>query len=111
MAKDDYFVIIFRVLKYLYKQLKNGEPADPAMLRHDSKIFQVNERYWTYILSNMQEDGLIRGLRRDPDREEYEPLEDQLKDILITPKGIEMLCDSRMSEKVDNLLQGILKIG
>jgi hypothetical protein len=38
-------------------------------------------------------------------------LEEQLGNVQITPKGIEMLSDSGMAEKVNNLLKGILSIG
>ena len=34
MAKDDYQVIVFRVLKYLYKQLKEGLPVEARALCH-----------------------------------------------------------------------------
>lgn len=28
MAKDDYFVIVYKILSYLYVQLKSGEDVD-----------------------------------------------------------------------------------
>ena len=111
MAKDDYHVIVFRILKYLYKQLKNGKTPDPELLRCDSETFRVNEFYWRYILITMQEDGFIRGLKKGKGEPGYDHLEDQLKNIQITTKGIELLTDSRMGERVDQLLKGILKIG
>ena len=111
MAKDDYQVIVFRILKYLYQQLKKGKPVDAEMLRHDSKTCKVNEIYWRYIITSMQEEGLIRGLEIGKDQADAEPLVGQLGNVQITPKGIEMLSDSGMAEKVDNLLKGILSIG
>ena len=111
MAKDDYQVIVFRILKYLYQQLKKGEPVEAEMLGHDSKTCKVNEIYWRYIITSMQEEGLIRGLEIAQDQVDAESLEDQLGNIQITPKGIDMLSDSGVAEKVDNLLKGILSIG
>lgn len=29
MAKDDYFVIVYKILAYLYMKLKNGEEIEP----------------------------------------------------------------------------------
>ena len=29
MAKDDYYVIVYKILAYLYMQLKNGENINP----------------------------------------------------------------------------------
>ena len=43
MAKDDYFVIVYQILAYLYRKLKDGEPVDPDMLHHDSSILKINE--------------------------------------------------------------------
>ena len=110
MAKDDYHVVVFRILKYLYQQLKKGEPVETAELLHDGKLCKVNESYWRYIMINMQEEGLIRGLKKGKGRADYEELEEQLKNLQITPKGIDMLADSRMGERVDQLVKGILKI-
>ena len=111
MAKDDYQVIVFRVLKYLYKQLKEGLPVEAEMLGPDSKTCKINESYWLYIITSMQEEGLIRGLKMGEKQADDVTLEEQLGNVQITPKGIEMLSDSGMAEKVDNLLKGILSIG
>ena len=112
MAKDDYHVIVFRILSYLYRQLKNGEAPDPDMLRADGKICnRIPESYWKFILENMQEEGLIRGLEINPDEADSHPPEEQLDRLQITIKGIEQLCDSRMGERVDQLIKGILNIG
>ena len=59
MAKDDYHVVVYQILAYLYVKLKAGEEVDAAMLRHDSKLINVNERYWTYIMVNVIEQGYI----------------------------------------------------
>ena len=51
-----------------------------------------------------------RGLKKGRGPVEYDRLEEQLKDIQITPKGIDMLADSKMGERVDQLVKGILNI-
>lgn len=107
MAKDDYQVIVFRILKYLYNQLKNGLPVEAEMLGHDSKNCNINEPYWRYIITSMQEEGLIRGLKTEADQADYEHLEN----VQITPKGIEMLSDNGTAKKVDDLIKGILNVG
>ena len=111
MAKDDYHVIVHRMLSHLYKQLKKGESPDPDVLRPDSKICnRIPKSYWNYILVNMQAEGLITGLKINPDEAEDPQLEEQLGRIQITPKGIELLCDNRMSDRVDQLVRGVLSI-
>ncbi len=111
MARDDYHVLVFKVLVYLYKQLKSGEAPDPEMLRHDGSLFQTNEKYWAYILTNMQEKELIGGLEKDEETNRCEHLEDQLQNIQITVKGIEYLLDNGVAERVEKLVKGILRIG
>lgn len=108
MVKDDYYVIVFRVLKYLYKQLKMGKLPDPDMLRSDSETFHVNALYWRFILISMQEDGFIRGLKKGEGEPGYDQLEDQLQNLQITTKGIDYLMKN--TERVDKALKGIVKI-
>lgn len=45
MAKDDYFVMVYKILSYLYVQLKSGEDVDEKIISHDSSILQINKRY------------------------------------------------------------------
>ena len=37
MAKDDYHVIVYQILAYLYAQLKAGEDPDEAMLSYTER--------------------------------------------------------------------------
>ena len=62
MAKDDYFVIVYKILAYLYARLKKGEPVEAEMLMYDGGLFQINREYWVYIIDNMLEQGYIKGL-------------------------------------------------
>ena len=36
MEKDDYHVIVYQILSYLYQRLKKGEPVDASMLAPES---------------------------------------------------------------------------
>ena len=62
MAKDDYFVIVYKILSYLYKCLKDGERVEERLINYDSPFIKVNEKYWSYIMWHMQEDDLIEGV-------------------------------------------------
>ena len=44
MAKDDYHVIVYQILAYLYQCLKTGKDVDSKMLSVDSDYFLVNEQ-------------------------------------------------------------------
>ena len=55
MARDDYFVIVAKILDYLYRCLKKGVSPDPERLSPDA--LEINESYWNYIFYNLAEDG------------------------------------------------------
>ena len=69
----------------------------------------INEYYWQYIIVSMQEQGLIRGLVKSEDRNEYENLPDQLKNVQITPDGIALLVNT--ANRVNQIFKGLFKLG
>lgn len=108
MAKDDYFVVAYKILAYLYVQLKAGEDIDPAMLSADGPLIKINARYWTYILENLQAQGYIRNVHLNlvGGRKvitDYEQCE-------ITPEGIAYLCDNSLMEKAKQFLKDVKEI-
>ncbi len=46
MAKDDYFVLVNKFLRYLYKCLKQGISPDWSLLAPNTKDFPVHEEYF-----------------------------------------------------------------
>lgn len=106
MAKDDYFVIAYRILAYLYACVKSGVKPDeeefsPAKL-------DIVPRYWIYIMEHLQNDGYISGiffgrlLRGIPSV--------KMLDLEITPKGIEFLQENSTMEKAKEFLKTIKEI-
>lgn len=47
MAKDDYHVVVYQILAYLYVQLKAGEEIDTNILRANSNYLNINSIYWS----------------------------------------------------------------
>ena len=110
MAKDDYFVIVYQILSYLYQRLKRGVAVDGRDLEHNSRLFQINKSYWAYILYHMKESGLTEGLGFiELDNQDY-PLPVELSSCRITPKGIEYLCDNSFMEKAKAFLKDAKEI-
>ncbi|MCD8340643.1 MAG: YjcQ family protein [Clostridiales bacterium] len=108
MAKDDYFVVAYKILAYLYVQLKAGESIDSAMLAANGPLMKINERYWTYILENLQAQGYIRNVHMgfmggQKIITDYEQCE-------ITPEGIAYLCDNSLMEKAKQFLKDVKEI-
>ena len=109
MAKDDYHVIVYQILAYLYMQLKNGEPVDGAFLRHNSQYLGINERYWEYVIENLLNEGLIRGITITKTWGNERTVT-CLNDAEITPAGIEYLCDNSFISKAKEFLKDIKAI-
>lgn len=111
MAKDDFHVIVYQILAYLYQCLKKGEDIDTKMLGADSPYFIVDgnplsDRYWCYILFQMQNMRLIEGVvfSGEIDNCPYQrPL--KWKNCMITPQGIEYLTDNSFLQKAKEFLK------
>lgn len=105
MAKDDYHVIVYQVLAYLYQCLKKGIPVEAKNLEHNCKYFQINKNYWAYILYHLQEMNFIEGLGFvEVDGADY-PLPVELECCRITPMGIEYLCDNSFMAKAQKFIK------
>lgn len=114
MARDDYPVIVYQILSYLYKQLKEGKAIQEEYLMPDGKLFRINQNYWLYILINLQKDGYIDGL--DFIERNYAGEEGIVREVYdlkycnITPKGIEYLTDNSFIQKAKDFLKDVKSI-
>lgn len=109
MARDDYHVIIYQILSYLYMQLKQGKDIDASLIRHDSKYLQINRKYWTYVIVNLLNEGYICGIVIDQDIDENIGIYN-LDKCEITPKGIEYLTDNSTIEKAKRFMKDLKDI-
>lgn len=101
MAKDDYPVLVYVVLSYLYDSLKKGKEIDMELL--EPEALDIPYPYWKMIFKNMHKQGLIEGVYVFTDKEgtSVQIEEDELE---ITPDGIEFLANNSTMRKVkDNL--------
>ncbi|MDO5027614.1 MAG: YjcQ family protein, partial [Tissierellia bacterium] len=105
MAKDDYFVIVYQILKYLYDSLKLGRKVD--FIRIDYEHLEINEEYWKYIMINMLNSSFISGVRIIEIN--HGPIIKNVG-IEITPKGIEYLFENNLIQKVKKTLKDIKDI-
>lgn len=58
MASDDFEVIAYKILAYLYKCLKGGKQVDIASLR---ELVGCNETYFAAVVRSLQSKGLVEG--------------------------------------------------
>lgn len=111
MAKDDYFVIVYQILAYLYQRLKKGEPVQEYMLQCGSPLFaSINRNYWAYIIYTLADSGYIDGIIFVELDGLNIPYAASLENCYITPAGIAYLCDNSFIEKAKNFLKDINEI-
>lgn len=109
MAKDDYFVLAYKLLKYLYKCLKSGATIDFEYLNHGTKDFPIQEDYWNYLLEKLSNDGYIEGVIVI--RSDNGPTLIRKTNIFrITPKGIEYLQENSMMKKAADTVKEIARL-
>ena len=105
MSKDDYFVIVYRLLKYLYGCLKSGKPAKYEVLCAD--FFGVEDSYWEYIIRNLYIDGYVDGMMLVSLIGKLDKGVKIFDNFMITPKGIEYLSENSIFQKVKGIVKDI----
>lgn len=106
MAKDDYFVLVYKILAYLYMVLKEGRAPEEKLLRHDGPLLGVNAVYWAYIMENLQAQGYITGLTVMTAWGGAKMISD-LECCQITPDGIAYLFENSLLAKAKELLKDV----
>lgn len=103
MGKDDYFVLVNKLLRYLYKCLKNDIEPDWDIIAPNTKDFPVHEEYFTYMLSHLIADKYIEGISEI--RRIGKPVQfKETTGIAITPKGIEYLEEDSTMKRITEFL-------
>lgn len=62
MASDDFEVLAFKILSYLYRCMKNGKKVDIAALR---QLVGCNEAYFGAVVRSLQSKGYVEGFAFD----------------------------------------------
>ena len=105
MAKDDYHVIVYQILAYLYNCLKKDIKIETKYLEAQGELFNINTQYWQFIMYNLYADGLIDGITLTKTWGEKYPLISELENIGVTPKGIQFLTDNSFISKAAEMLK------
>lgn len=103
MAKDDYFVLVNKFLRYLYKCLKQGVSPDWNLLAPNTKDFPVHEEYFIYMLTHLLADEYIEGIAEC--KRIGRPVQfKETSGLKITPKGIEYLEENSTMKRITDFL-------
>ena len=104
MAKDDYDVILCRILIYFYACKKRKILFDRETFRK-TVMKDVNEDYFTEILDMAQEEGFIKGLTIAKAWQGTYILASDIEEAEITAAGIRYLNENSRAKKVLQLLK------
>lgn len=104
MARDDYYVIVYKILSYLYQCLKLGKKIDEKCIDNDNKYISINLDYWKYIIVKLIDEEYISNVQYDRTWC-GEIIISNLDQAQITPKGIEYLDDNSLMEKAKKFLK------
>lgn len=103
IAQNDYFVIVYRVLKYLYDCLKKGEKPEVEYLA--TSTYSIPENYWAYILLSLINEEYVKGIVVNHTKDGV--IFGGLQEAVITPKGIEYLFENSLIEKAKRTLKEV----
>lgn len=103
MAKDDYFVLVYKLLRYLYRCLKTNTPASWEIVAPHTKDFPIGEEYFVYLLSHLLTDGYIEGIAEVKGvgrPTQFKPT----SGLAISPRGIAYLEENATMKRVGSFL-------
>ena len=101
MAKDDYFVIIFKILTYYYACFKDKIVFNDKVFK---SYIDISEEYLNKVLYMIYEEGYINNLVFINAWGNYRILATNLCDCMITQKGIEYLLDNSKMNKIKEFM-------
>lgn len=97
MAQDDYFVIVYKILEYLYRCMKAGKRPMAEDLAPNGQMYSIPEAYWTQIMEELIDQGYVKGIVKVPSMRgvgiKINP------EAAITMKGVEFLQDNSKIQK------------
>ncbi len=106
MAKNDYFVIVYQILTYLYECFMGGEKPDIDMFGPDA--LGINNGYWANVMESICNEGYVTGITTVPRLGGAPGI--KLINLKITQKGIEYLQENSKMRKAADFLKSAKEI-
>lgn len=110
MAKDDYDVLVFKILVYLYACLKRKILFNQVTFDRGICRDRIDDGYFIDILRMVQEEGLITGVATVHAWDSVYMLLSDLREMRITPAGIHYLKENGTMRKGQKALTGAADI-
>ena len=105
MKNDDYFVVAYKILAYLYECVKLGEKPDKDAI--SAEALEINERYWSFVMKSLFDEGRITGGKHSSQPYEFFV---GIRNPQITEKGIVFLMENSSIEKAKKFLMDLKKM-
>lgn len=102
MTKDDYDVLAFKILLYLYAIFKGNQVFDIDIFK--KAITNIDDDYLNRVLAMMQDEKLIQGLFFQKVCGNEKIIINDLADMSITSDGIHYLLENKRMTKIKNFL-------
>ena len=105
MAQDDMFVVMYKILAYLYDCMKKGVAPSRSMLAHDGELLSIDYQYWARIMHELVEHGYVDGVVVT---KTFPPsLVANLVNPAITMEGVEFMQENTAMQKALKFLKDI----
>lgn len=104
MARDDYDVLVFKILTYFYGVLKRKIAYTDASFKSAIKFNDISEEYLNDVIYMMQEDGYISGMAFEKAWGNNRIALGEFSDIRISSKGIDYILNNSSMKKIKEYL-------
>lgn len=106
VAKNDYFVVVYRILTYLYQCFMAGEKPDAELFGPEA--LGINNGYWVNVMESIYNEGYITGIAMVSCLGAAPGV--KLLNLKITQKGIEYLQENSKMHKAAEFLKTVKEI-
>lgn len=107
MAKDDYNVIVFKILVYYYGILKRKVEFEQIAFDYLIDKDSVNSDYFNDVLIMIANEGLISGVSIIVENGTFRISTNHLHDINITHKGVQYIEENSKMKEVKKCLSEV----
>lgn len=104
MAKNDYWVVVYKILSYYFQKMKDGGLADENEI--NASALEIPHLYLMDVYRNLFDDGFLTGTCVTGDMSGKVYIEN-LSLVRITTKGIEYLEDNSKMKQAYKILKEI----
>lgn len=98
MAKDDFHVIAYKILRYLYECMKHDKPIQLNQFAWKCEMFDIPRNYWLEIIAVLVKEGYMIGFDIIENTKDAPRINVQ-EPFKITHKGIDFLEENSRMKK------------